>query len=307
MWWLLFFIGIVLTYLVLLWVVPKGNVLHEILHLLPLWYRISKVPVDNQLETKFTFGKHPRQYFLFFQPKNKMTNKQNVIVYFHGGGWQFGSPERLRANAQLLVNEGYCVFMPSYRRLPFYNYFDIRKDLSTALLKIFEVMEENGLAGKKIILGGMSAGGNLAALLFYDHENLEALGLSPKLFSGIFLLGAPLDLRRMRPSPSLYFFAGNRNEEQFQKANPINYLKKADYPPALIIQGTADGFVEFEVAVSFFEKLNEISPGSSFLELEKVSHLGVAAWFSVNNETRKSLFQWLETRENNASRKIRKN
>jgi len=298
MWWLLLFFGIALIYLVLLRIVPKGNALHEILHLLPWWYRILKIPVDNQLETKHLFGRHWRQYFLFFQPKNKKSTKGNVIVYFHGGGWQFGSPERLRANAQVLVNEGYCVFMPSYRRLPFYDYFDIREDISTALSKILEVMKKNGLAEKKIILGGMSAGGNLAALLFYDHQNLEAAGFSPNLFSGIFLLGAPLDLERMRPSPSLYFYAGNRKRKQFQLANPISYLRQADYPPALIIQGTTDGFVEYEVAVSFFEKLEKINPGnSSFFELEKRSHLEVAAWVFENNETRKTLFNWLEAVE----------
>jgi acetyl esterase/lipase len=248
---------------------------------------------------KHRFGKHRRQYVLFFQPVNRKTNKKNVIIYYHGGGWRSGSPELLRSNAQVFVNLGYCVFMPSYRRTPFNAYPEIREDLSMSLQKIVDVMKINGLDDKKIILGGMSAGGNLAALMFYDRNQLLDIGLSQELFSGLMLFGAPLDLELMKDTFVLRDFAGKRGQKTFQRANPISYLKGDENIPVMCVHGTHDGLVPYSGALSFKEKLINFNyKNLTFITLKKASHLETAYWSIENNYIRKIIIKWLTQREN---------
>ncbi len=249
-------------------------------------------------KTKIKYGRHFRQYFYLYEPLDSNTSKNNVIVYFHGGGWQFAKPEAFAANAQSWVDEGYAVFMPSHRRIPFFDYYDMREDLNLILEKVQLVMKEKGLVEQGIILGGMSSGGNLAALVLYDRMALENINLNQDLFSGLFLFGAPLNLELMRPSPPIWFYAGKTGSPKFQKANPINYLKKNESVPVLGIHGTKDGLVEYKSASSFFDKLETINPEIiQFLQLENGTHLEAAGWSFMDNEVRPTLFEWLRNLE----------
>ncbi len=247
---------------------------------------------------KHRFGSHRRQYFLFFQPKNRKTDKKNVIVYYHGGGWRSGSPELLRSNAQLFINLGYCVFMPSYRRAPFNGYAEIRADISLSLKKSVEVMNNHGLQDKKIILGGMSAGGNLVALILYDRNELEKLGFSQELFSGLMLFGAPLDLATMKDSVVLRDFAGRRDQPTFKQASPIQHLQEDENIPVFCVHGTHDGLVPYSSALSFSEKLNKINDETlTFITATKATHLETATWAFEDNPIRKTMIDWLKQRE----------
>ena len=124
---------IVLSYQLL----PKGNLLHEGLHLLPWWLKMWRIPSNRQKRTKISYGKHRRQYFLLFEPQNGIITQDKIILYIHGGGWQFGSPDAFAVHGQFLTNQGYAVIMPSHRRLPFFDYHDLREDLDLILKKSF--------------------------------------------------------------------------------------------------------------------------------------------------------------------------
>ena len=134
-WGLILILVFVFLYLLLFWVVPKKTILFEILRIPIFLFRSVIAERNNMIVKKHRFGNHRRQYVLHFQPLNRQTDKKNVIIYYHGGGWRSGSPELLKSNAQFFVNLGYCVFMPSYRRAPFNSYPEIREDLSNSLKK----------------------------------------------------------------------------------------------------------------------------------------------------------------------------
>lgn len=282
-------------FLILYWSIPKGTILHEILRIPIFLLRSITAERNNMIIEKHHFGKHRRQYVLFFQPLNRQTNKKNVIIYYHGGGWRSGSPELLRSNAQVFVNLGYYVFMPSYRRTPFNHYPEIREDISQSLKKITEIMKTHSLEDKKIILGGMSAGGNLVAIKLYDRKELASLGFSQKMFSGIMLFGAPLDLEMMKDTFVLRDYAGRRSQLSFQQANPVRYLQIDENVPVLCIHGTHDGMVPYSSALSFKEKLSKINEDIlTFVTIEKASHLDLAKWAIEDDFVRKTIKGWLE-------------
>lgn len=281
------------------WFIPKGNLLYELLRLPIYWYGVSQVDTSQMKVTKHRYGTQRRQYFYFCQPLNQPSTKKNVVVYFHGGGWAFGAPWQFMANAKQLVHQGYCVFMPSYRRIPMYSFYDLRADITNTLIHIKKLLQANQLEDKKFIFGGISAGGNLAALLSFDKKELKKAGVSSQRISGAFFSGAPLDLNKMQWSIPLYLYAGNQNSDKFKAANPISFLQKnQEKIPVLIIHGTKDGIVEYENARYFSERLSQIQANMTQLyTIENGIHVDSTRWSYEDEDLRKTLFAWLKKLE----------
>jgi acetyl esterase/lipase len=294
----LFIITIIIGYFLLLFFTPKGNNLHEILRLPIFWIRNLYVPKNNLITRKIKFGKHRQQYFLFYQPKKKIPLKKHAIIYFHGGGWIAGTPRMLKAAGQLFADHGYVSVFSSYRKIPFNSYPEMREDITNCLKRLNQYLREENLEINKFIIGGMSAGANLAALLAYDDQELRKINIFPEQIRGIFLAGAPVDLEQMKWSILLYFYAGNKHGIKFRKANPINYLSKSESRPILLIHGNKDGLVPYRNTITFLEKLKSINPSVAKLHyIAGGTHLDTASWSYENNEIRKVILAWLEERE----------
>ncbi len=291
-----------LAYWLLRRAIPKGTLLAEFLEI-PRWLiRCLRLPIGKYREHRIRYGKHFRQYLLFFQPENGVPVKPHLVVYFHGGGWQFSRPEMWRPAAQALVNEGYCVVMPSHRRLPFFDILSQKEDAALAVRKTLEIMQLHGISDRKIILGGMSSGGNLAALVTFDRSLKSNFGLTDERFAGYFFFGAPLDLYLMRPSPPLFLLGGRRKGELFPSACPACYLQPGFQTPVLQVNGTHDGLVEYKSALSFRQQMEACEPADfQFHTIEGGVHTDAASWIFPHHPSRKVFFDWLqklERREN---------
>ena len=124
---------------------PKGNVLHEVMNLPLLWWQLHNSPKLDCEKKRLKYGDHHRQYSLMLKPKENFNPNLPVIIYFHGGGWQYGSPENFEANAQPFLNKGHLVFLPSYRRRPSHDYYHMREDLDQILLLVAKKVQEEGI------------------------------------------------------------------------------------------------------------------------------------------------------------------
>lgn len=287
----------ILMLIVFVGLMIRGTLLHELLHLPVFHYRLFKNRPGSIDFYRHSYGTDTKQYFLHFPPSENEVEKKQVVIFFHGGGWSLGSPEMFKLNAAFFTKRGYHVFMPSYRRIPFYGYPEIRADLDAGFLEILEVMKELEIANHKIILGGTSAGGNLAALLAYDRVKLEALNVDPIIFSGILLFGAALDLSLMYPSPVRWFYAGSSADPAFKNASPINYLQPEETLPVLMVHGTKDGLVAYRSAEAFIKKISERQAENlTIYILPEGTHLDVGSWNFFDNDLRKLMVQWLAER-----------
>ena len=249
---------------------------------------------------KYFYGKQNKQYLCWFEPKEGA--KDTLIIFFHGGAWTFGSPEMFSNRARLFIKKGYRVVMPAHRKLPKFSYSHIREDLILLMQKIKALMKEKGLKKRKIILSGMSSGGNLAALLLLENTLLKETGFEPADFIGAFFCAAPLNLAGMTDSFVLDMYAGKKDSETFRLASPINHLSDGFSTPVLIIHGTEDGIVRFESTLDFVEKLKQINPDIlNFYTISKGSHLDAVGWAYKNNTLRKVILDWLEKITNDST------
>jgi len=283
----------VLAYGVLL-LLPKGYLFQEIGQLPLYLWKVSQVSLKDLYSEKHNYGTHCKQYFILYQSDKSKAAVKPLIIYYHGGGWTFGSPEKFAVNAKFFTDLGYPVIMPSYRRLPFYRQKAIAEDRLLALKEIDQLMQENKWSDRKIILGGMSAGGNVAALLCYNKKGLNSIGFDRSRFAGIMLHGAPLDLKAMNSTPLLYCYAGSKSAPSFSEASPISFLDKDDDIPTLVIHGTKDGMVAYRCTENFLAKGRALKfRNTNALILKNGTHLDVGRWGFAENESAVLIREWL--------------
>jgi acetyl esterase len=89
-----------------------------------------------------------------------------ILVYLHGGGWVVGDLEANDADCRTLVNAAECVVVSvEYRLSPEYHFPLPAEDAYWAMCWVAENSARLSGDGAPIAVGGMSAGGNLAAVV----------------------------------------------------------------------------------------------------------------------------------------------
>lgn len=132
-----------------------------------------------------------------FRPQAIQDNA-TIVVYIHGGWWQWFSKEMFSYIAKPFNEAGAAVYMPAYTLAQNWNNDDpmgaIVAQLEHAMIEVFK--DARKFAAKKIVLVGHSAGGQLVSLL----RNVDWHGKYgiPKdvvgLLSSVFSLAGLFDL-----------------------------------------------------------------------------------------------------------------
>ncbi len=280
---------------------PRGTLLHEATRLPALWYQALRSGQPGATMDKISYGLHPRQYYLFCAAPAPSPEPSKWIIYFHGGSWRWGQPDYFKVHARILADLGFHIIMPSYRPCPKHNYNHIAADLKALLRTLAQ--KHPDWSPQATVAGGMSAGGHLSALLALDTSLVgEALpGAAP--LTGFFALGAPLDLERMPESFAIRDLAGSRDGALFSKANPAAHLPLQPQQRGLIIHGEQDGMVPVGAAKTFVQEAQTRSNNLSFHQVDKGTHLSIAAWPFNNEQVRDTLANWLARYSNPGSPK----
>jgi len=273
----------------------RGSIVYELYQLIGYWKKtLSNEDILTHTAEKISYGDNAQQYLMHYSPSAPDPAKP-VIIYYHGGGWIFGKPDLFVKKAALFTALGYHVIMPSYRKVPRYHAGHMLEDVSLMLKKIKLLSESGKLPSlQRIILGGVSAGANLASLIYFKKELLSESGFSQGQFKGMFLYAPPLDLAMMRKTPVLRRFAGSSKSERFFQSSPINFLADSKAIPILCVHGENDGLVQVESSTSFRDQYEKLHPDYiQYTTVEKCTHLEVVSWAHTDNALRKQLLTWL--------------
>ena len=132
----------------------------------------------------------------------KMLRKNNglapCLVFFHGGGWVIGDLDTHDVVCQKLAHEGELIVISvDYRLAPEHKFPAAADDAITATKWVADNARQFGIDAAHLLVGGDSAGGNLAAVVALAARD----GDGPKL-AGQVLVYPATDFAMKHPSHS---------------------------------------------------------------------------------------------------------
>jgi len=213
---------------------------------------------------------------------NPLTKPGFTLLFFHRGGWAFGSVEESDPFCRRLANIFGCQLVSiDYRLAPEHPFPHGFNDCFEAALWVKEHIAHLGGDPEKLIISGESAGGNLAAAVTLRIKNEGG----PKLLAQILFYPALSAVRAQkgyRHNPDTFFltnvaikrFLALYLKDAKDAGNPFVSLDLAedlnDLPPALIVSGGLDPF--YEENKEFAKKLQAAKVPVKHVHIPDVVH-----------------------------------
>ena len=172
------------------------------------------------------------------------------LVFFHGGGWVIGNLDSHDVVCRTLADEGQLIVISvDYRLAPEHQFPAAVDDAIAATAWISANARQLGIDAARLLVGGDSAGGNLAAVVA-----INARDAGPKI-SGQVLIYPATDFAMTHPSHSepetdallthsvIKWFRNHylgAVDGEHWKASPARMDKLAGLPPAFVLTAGAD-------------------------------------------------------------------
>ncbi|HRJ71906.1 MAG TPA: alpha/beta hydrolase, partial [Terrimicrobiaceae bacterium] len=196
----------------------------------------------------------PMRLFVVKPAGWKAGDKLPALIWFFGGGWTKGTPEKSIFYARNAAKWGMVGIAPDYRTK---NRFDTSPlqsvaDGRAALRWVQDHAEELGVDPARIVVGGGSAGGHVA--LWTAIEKTPP-GSDPNEAPKI----KPIGLMLMCPVSDTSVLKGytpKRFGDNAEALSPFHQLD-AKMPPVLLLHGDADTTVPFTQSVDLAKKLTD--------------------------------------------------
>ena len=215
-----------------------------------------------------------------FNPASHKTNSSKpAIVFFFGGGWNGGSPTQFVPHCEYLAARGMIAMVADYR-VKSRNGVTANKcvsDAKSAIRWIRENAANLGIDPDKIVAGGGSAGGHLAAATgtlpnFNDaNENLEVSSIpnAMVLFNPVVVV-APIEENDSDFKDKLERLKARLGAEP-KTMSPYHNIKTGT-PPTIIFHGTKDTTVPFKTVEMFTSKMVEKGNKCTLVAYENEPH-----------------------------------
>jgi arylformamidase len=101
-----------------------------------------------------------------------------VVFWIHGGGWEKGEKTDVKLKPQWFMDKGFVFVSTTYRLLPEVDMGTLIRDVAKAFGWMEMHIAEYGGDPKRVLVGGHSAGAQLAALICTDDRYLKAEGVA---------------------------------------------------------------------------------------------------------------------------------
>ena len=127
---------------------------------------------------------HARHVLDIYTPEKQARNSLPVVFWIHGGGWQTGDKGDVALKPKVLTERGVILVSTNYRLLPEVTMDELVGDVASSLGWVHRNIAKYGGDPEQIIVGGHSAGAQLAALICIDDKYLKKEGVSFEVLKG---------------------------------------------------------------------------------------------------------------------------
>ena len=139
---------------------------------------------EKLADIRYREGGHARHVLDVYRPRPAGSAALPVVVWIHGGGWQGGDKSDVGIKPRVLTERGFVFVSTNYRVLPEVGMEDLIGDVAAAVGWVHRHIAEHGGDPARIIVGGHSAGAQLAALICIDDRYLGREGVPTTALCG---------------------------------------------------------------------------------------------------------------------------
>lgn len=119
---------------------------------------------------------HARHVLDIYGPDKKDSTRP-VVFWIHGGGWQAGDKSDVEVKPKWFTEKGFVFVSTNYRLLPEVDMDTLIRDVAKSLGWVHQNISRYGGDPKRVLVGGHSAGAQLAAILCTDDRYLKEVGV----------------------------------------------------------------------------------------------------------------------------------
>ncbi|NBB78738.1 MAG: alpha/beta hydrolase fold domain-containing protein [Verrucomicrobia bacterium] len=194
-----------------------------------------------------TIGETELALYVFNPEGHRASDERPVIVFFFGGGWKGGSPSQFYPHSAYLASRGMVAIAAEYRVAKRHGTTpkECVKDGKSAIRWIRENADKLGIDPDKVLAGGGSAGGHVAAATA-TTDGFEEAG------EDLFISSRPAALVLFNPvfdnGPGGY--GHDRVADYWEAFSPLHNISETT-PPTIVFLGTEDRHVPVATAKAY--------------------------------------------------------
>ncbi len=199
-----------------------------------------------ELVATISTGDHAQQQVLVWAPEKQGTTQPDpaaaplpVLVFAHGGSWQWGNPVDYGFIGRAFVPEGFIVVLVGYRLGEDGKYPAMLEDTARAVAWTHDEIAQYGGDPDRIVLAGHSAGAYNVVMAALEEKWLGEKGVPADAIKGVIGLSGPYDFLPFDSDSTIASFGHVDPPETTQ---PVEHVR-ADGPQMLLIHGEDDELV----------------------------------------------------------------
>lgn len=223
-----------------------------------------------------------------------------VMIYVHGGGWQFGSRKRVARKPTYFNNKGYIFVSIDYRLVPQVRVEDQLVDIDRAIGWVFDNISNYGGSPKNLHLMGHSAGAHLVSMTGVNpgkraaeiirNKSLHSIISNDTLAYDIPALAA----RRGGRLHRIYNRPFGINEDRWRRLSPQNWIT-AGPKPAFLLMYSGQGYpgARKKAVQQFTQELEKSGASVTLFDGSKYSHRQINVQIGANNSITAAIDRFL--------------
>lgn len=209
-------------------------------------------------------------------------------VFFFGGGWKGGSSLQFGKHCEFLASHGYVAITPKYRTERGHGTTPRESvmDAKSCIRWIRAHVDELGIDSDRLVVGGGSAGGHLAAATATVTEiNDPADDLLVSCVPNCLVLFNPV----VNNGPGEDAYGYDRVADYWKDFSPMHNVDGKKMPPTVIFLGTIDNVIPVSVGEEFVSKVRETGAEAKLFLYEEQGH----GFFNYNDGENPFFFESL--------------
>ncbi len=270
--------------------------IEKLIYAIVLLFSVFASAQAMEVQTNIEYGNAGGEKLLLDISEPNSSGVFPAIIVVHGGAWIGGDKQGdEKIFAKPLTDANFVCVSVNYRLAPKYKWPACYEDVQTAIKWVKANGSQYKIDPNCIAIMGYSAGGQIASLAAMTSD-------SDKEVQAIVLVAAPTDLvydGMRRGDISIYLNTvldckklDAKSLQLLWDISPVNYVR-AGLPPFLLIHGTADTTVPYQISINFKSRLDWANVPYDMISIEGGTH-NIKGWSTCDKEYVNKTIEWLK-------------